>query len=334
MNISNNEANFMKHFLVINTSFFGDTLLTNPLCRNIKLIYPDSKITFIVNKPFYEVALYSDGVDEVIPYDKKGIHHGLRGAWHFYKQYKQKFSAGFDVAFIIYGNERGIILAKLFGAKKIYAENKSILNILLDNPKNIDYHGEVKVQNKNCILLEQYSKQKFKVLPMKYTPPLTAYDNVQKLLNGIDTNQLIAICTVSKKKEKDMPIKTCIELIRALKKQNKTPVILGAGKPSKDYIQELYKNNCTDFINLINKTSISELGALLSKCKCLISVDTGTMHLGLAVNVPTICLFYISTQEHLNNWAPTNIYNCRVITHNFSSNNILKEMYTLLEDKS
>lgn len=329
-----NEANFMKHFLVINTSFFGDTLLTNPLCRNIKLTYPDSTITFIVNKPFYEAALYSDGVDEAIPYDKKGIHHGLTGAWKFYKQYKQKFSSGFDAAFVIYGNERGIILAKLFGAKKIYAENKSILNILLDNPKNMDYHGEVKVQNKNCVLLEQYTKQPFKELPMKYIPPKTAYNNAQKLLNGENTEHLVAICTVSKKKEKDMPIKTCIELIQSLKKQNKTPVMLGAGKLSENYIQELYRNNCTDFINLVNKTSISELGAVLNKCECLISVDTGTMHLGLAVNVPTICLFYISTQQHLDNWAPTNIYNCKVITQNFSTNNILKQIYTLLEAKS
>ena len=98
-------------------------------------------------------------------------------------------------------------------------------------------------------------------------------------------------------------------------------------------IEELYKNNCTNFINLVDKTSISELGALLTKCKCLISVDTGTMHLGLAVNVPTVCLFYISTQEHLNAWAPTKIYNCKVITKDFSINNILDETYKLLEGR-
>ena len=322
----------MKHFLVINTSFFGDTLLTNPLCQNIKLLYPDSKITFIVNKPFYEVAQYSAGVDKVIPYDKKGIHHGLKGAWKFYKKYKKRFSAGFDAAFVIYGNERGIILAKLFGAKKIYAENKSILNILLDNPKNIDYHGEVKVQNKNCILLEQYTKQKFTELPMKFIPPQKAYENLPKLLST--TDHLIGICTVSKKKEKDMPVQTCIELIHALNQQGKIPVLLGAGQPSRDYINELYTHHCTEFVNMVDKTSISELGAVLTKCEALISVDTGTMHLGLAVGTPTICLFYISTQEHLDSWAPTNIYNCKIITQNFSVNNILNKLYQLLEDKS
>ena len=37
-----------------------------------------------------------------------------------------------------------------------------------------------------------------------------------------------------------------------------------------------------DFINLVDKTTIAQLGALLANCKALISVDTGTMHLGLA----------------------------------------------------
>ena len=43
-----------KIFLIINLSFFGDVLLTNTLCQNIKLSYPDSKIVFLVNKHFYE----------------------------------------------------------------------------------------------------------------------------------------------------------------------------------------------------------------------------------------------------------------------------------------
>ena len=41
-----------KIFLVFNTAYFGDVLLCNTLCQNIKLIYPDSKVVMVVNKPF------------------------------------------------------------------------------------------------------------------------------------------------------------------------------------------------------------------------------------------------------------------------------------------
>lgn len=321
----------MKNFLVINTSFFGDTLLTDPLCRNIKLMYPKSKIVFIVNKPFYEVAKYLDGVDEVISYDKKGEHRGIKGAWKFYQQYKVQLNHGFDAAFIIYGNERNIILAKLLGAKKIYAQNTSLINYLLDNPKNIDYHGLNKVQDQNSILWEQYTQKPIEILPMKYNPPQEAYEQADKLLSK--QQKYIGICAVSKKKAKDMPLGTCIELINKLKSEGRIPVLLGAGKASEDYIAELAENNCTDgdFINLVNKTTISELAAVLAKCEALISVDTGTMHLGLAMNVPTVCLFYIATQEHLAKWAPTDIYNCKVITYGFLANNILDKLHELID---
>lgn len=66
----------------------------------------------------------------------------------FLSEYKEKFKLGFEAAFVIYGNERGIVLAKLFGAKKVYAENKGIINFLLDNPREIDYHSEQKYRLK------------------------------------------------------------------------------------------------------------------------------------------------------------------------------------------
>ena len=59
-----------KIFLVFNTAYFGDVLLCNTLCQNIKLIYPDSKVVMVVNKPFWEAAKYQKDVDDVVIYDK------------------------------------------------------------------------------------------------------------------------------------------------------------------------------------------------------------------------------------------------------------------------
>lgn len=106
----------MKTFLVYNTSYFGDTILTDALCRNLKRLYPESRLVFISNKPFADISRYMDGVDEVWPYDKWSVHKGLAGWYKFYKEHKNQYV--FDAAFIIYGNERGILLSKFLGAKK------------------------------------------------------------------------------------------------------------------------------------------------------------------------------------------------------------------------
>ena len=98
----------MKTFLVYNTSYFGDTILTDALCRNLKRLY--------------------------------------------YKEHKNQYV--FDAAFVIYGNERGILLSKFLGAKKIYADNRhAIVRLLLSNGK-INYGKWIHVQDRHAYLAE------------------------------------------------------------------------------------------------------------------------------------------------------------------------------------
>lgn len=306
----------MKTFLVINTSFFGDTLLTDPLCRNIKLEYPVSKVVFMVNKPFVEVAKYMDGVDEVICYDKKGEHKGLAGFWRFYQTYKVQYKNKIDVAFVIYGNERGIVLSKLLGAKKIYSDNTGLIRLFLDNGE-IDYKGRRHTQDKHNTLLELYIGKKVESIPMLYLPPTEAVNRVDILWQKYNIqadDELVAICTTTKRKEKDMPVADCTELIASLSQQGKKVLYVGAGQVAVEYVKDLHKLHCNDFIDLTNQTTIAELAEVLKRCKVTVSVDTGTMHLICALHIPLIALFYVYTQEHLNSWAPKKFYPHRLMT--------------------
>ncbi|WP_110954084.1 glycosyltransferase family 9 protein [Anaerosinus massiliensis] len=326
----------MKTFLVINTSFFGDTLLTDPLCRNIKLEYPNAKVIFMVNKPFLEVAKYMDGVDEVLVYDKKGEHKGLAGFLHFYQMYKAKYNNKIDVAFVIYGNERGIMLAKLFGTKKIYSDNTSIMRFLL-NHSVIDYHGSVHTQDKHTVLFELYAGKKAQSLPMLYEPPNEAYTKVDFLLHKHHLkveDKCIALCTTSKRKEKDMPVEECAKLINALNKLGKKVLYVGAGKAAVEYVQTLHRLDCTDFIDLTNQTTISELAAVIKRCQVAVSVDTGTMHLICALHIPLLALFYVQDRNHLNAWAPKNFYPHKLLVgERLSPESMMAEIKNLLKER-
>jgi ADP-heptose:LPS heptosyltransferase len=305
----------MKTFLVINTSFFGDTLLTDPLCRNIKLEYPDAKVIFMVNKPFAEVAKYMDGVDEVICYDKKGEHKGLSGFWRFYHTYKEQYKNKIDVAFVIYGNERGIVLSKLLGVKKIYSDNDGFIRLFLNNG-SIDYQGRTHTQDKHNALLELYTGKKVQSVSMVYLPPWEAeakVDSLWKTYNLQANDELVAVCTTTKRKEKDMPVETCAKLITGLNNQGKKVLYIGAGQVAVDYVDALHNLNCTEFIDLTNQTTISQLGAVLKRCQAAVSVDTGTMHLICALQIPLLTLFYVYTKEHLDSWAPKEFYPHRLM---------------------
>ena len=95
------------------------------------------------------------------------------------------------------------------------------------------------------------------------------------------------------------------------------------------YANELKKAGC-EFINLVNKTSISDLAKILSNSKALISPDTGTMHLGCATGTPTLAVFY--EDNMLANWAPNpNIYNVITISSYQTADNIYNSCLNLIE---
>ena len=111
-----NAKNGEKIFLIINLSYFGDVLLTNTLCQNLKNEYPNSKVVFLVNKPFFEAAKYQYCVDDVICMDKRSEHKGFIGLLKFVlsNKYRNKIFA----SFIIYGNARGVLISYLLNCKK------------------------------------------------------------------------------------------------------------------------------------------------------------------------------------------------------------------------
>ncbi|MEI7473308.1 MAG: glycosyltransferase family 9 protein [bacterium] len=314
----------MSNFLVINLSYFGDVLLTNALCQNIKLEYPESKVIFAVDKPFYEAAKYMKDVDDVLAFDKRGEHKGLLGLLKFVTNCKYKFKI--DTAFIMYGNDRGILLSFFLGVKKRISATPKITRRLLTH-QDLDFENYHQTQDTNASFLKTLTNKSITPLPIKYLPAKEAISFAENLFSefGITTDdEVIGICATSKRIEKDIPVKDCVDLINHLTKNNKKVLFTGAGKRSVDYITQIQELGCNNFIDLVNKTTISQLASVIKKCDKFISVDTGTMHLTCAIETPLLALFY--DPSCIERWAPKEFYNHKLLKENITVENILETL--------
>lgn len=319
-----------KTFLIVNLSFFGDVLLTNPLCQNLKLKYPNCKIVFLVNKPFTDAAKYQKDVDDVIDIDKRQEHRGLFGLIRFARGccYRNKI----DAAFVVYGNPRGIILSRLLGAKKIISKPPVFMRFLVSGIPSKNNNIK-KVQDINGHLFEGLTKEAEKILPIKYLTSPEQNQITQKLLKDYNNNDFVGLCCTSKSLKKDLPIDVAFELINALHKQNKRVLFLGNGAISRNYADDLKKSGCTNFVDMVDVTTIYDLANVLTICSGLISVDTGTMHLGYAINCPTVCLFY--NNYDIKEWSPDeNLYNVKVLQNVKNVDQIIAEYHELLNRNS
>lgn len=317
-----------KIFLIINLSCFGDVLLTNTLCQNIKLNYPDSKTVMLVDKPFYEAAKYQYCVDEAIYFDKKGENKGLLGLLKFVIgcKYKNKIYA----SFIMYDNERGILISSLLNSRKRISGPNKIFKWLLT-----DIHWErknelVHMQDINGDFIRTLTGKNGEILPIKYQPNQENDELIEKIKKQFSEKEIIGLCTVSKQKAKDMPVDTAIEIINKLASQDKTVFYFGAGKECRDYANELKKRGCRNFVDLTNATTINQLAGIMQICKAVISIDTGTMHLSYATGIPTVCIFYKT--EMIEKWAPRkSLYpHTIIIDKNYTAENICNKTIELI----
>ena len=308
-----------KIFLIVNLSCFGDVLLTNSLCQNLKFEYPDSKIVFCTDKPFEEAAKYQKDVDDVIVFDKNGKQKGLINLikFAFHCEYKNKI----DTAFVIYGNKRGLLLSKFLGAKRIVAGSRK--KTFLINTPQPNYAGIPQKQS-NDRLAEVITGKKSADFPIRYL-----IDKKEFYKSEFFKENNVAVCFEANNEKKDMPIDIAVEIIQRLNEDGKTVYFVGAGTSASDYANQLRMNDC-NFIDLSNKTTINELAKVLKMTKGLISIDTGVMHMACALDVPVLSVFFDTAQ--MPRWIPSKeLYNTDVVHENITAENIVNKFYKLVK---
>lgn len=280
-----------KIFVILLMACFGDIILCNSLFQNIKRLFPNSKIIFVIDKPWYEAAKYQDEVDEVFIFDKRKQNRGIIGMLSFILNFPYK---NIDYIFKIYDNDRMNILAQLMHPKHIIGK---------------PYDGLVTVQERHNNLLKKITDSEIFNYPIKYISKKCIPEKFKDLF--LNNKKYIALCPCSSRIEKNMPIESIVQIINDLNNDNYEVIIVGAGKEALSCTEKLINNNC-NFINLVNMTTIYELAQVLKCCEALVSVDTGTMHFGCALSVPTVAIFYEIGSEYY--WAPKkDLYKAHVI---------------------
>ena len=302
----------MKHFLIFSAAYFGDTLMTGALCMNLKRMYPQCYIVFVVNKPFADAARYLNGVDEVWPLDKKGSDRSVWSKYTFLKKYERRYV--FDAAFIMWKNFFGALAAKFWGAKKIYAEPGALWQRFFLTNGAIDFKHWVHVQDKIAYLSELYSHMPMESMKIRYHIPDEAMAYVKKLLQH-EGRPLVLINPLTKNKKKDFSLSLVAALAQQIDRAGYTPGMVGCGIAATRYYDALPPETGNILRNFSNRTTIPQLAALLAASRLLISADTGTAHLALTVNVPLVFVVYRNEPYRLRRWAPKSFYRAVTVSH-------------------
>ena len=294
--------NVFKNILVVSNSGLGDTILSTPAILSLRKSFPETHITFMVNKNIFPLFKGLEYVDDFVLYSS-----GFFAQLGILFQLRRK---SIDTIFLFHSNgPEDIFFSILSGASNILKmtdnPNHEFKNIFLNKPNLIKQHDI----EKKLDLVRIY---KPKNLTKNMTIPKHFYksgDFFYKEKGFV----YIGLQLGAQDKYKMWPVEKFTDLAKKLlRKFFKIKfVILGSTKYEKGLAKKFISGfgSLESVIDLCGKSSIGELPSLLNDLDLLITNDTGTLHLAVALQKKTVSLFGPTNSKEFGPYQDTKLHN-------------------------
>jgi len=270
--------------LVVSNSGLGDTILSTPAIISLRESFPDLNITFMVNKKIYPLFKDFEYVDDFVLYSS-----GFFAQLGVIKQLRKRH---IDTVFLFHSNgPEDIFFSILSSAKNILKMtdniNHEFKDIFLNAPNTKAQHDiEKKLDLVKLFNPEKISKKM--LLPQYlYAEKVRSQEEGGVLRIGLQMGAQDAY--------KMWPVENFVELAEMLIQEFPQVkfVLLGATEYEKT-LAKIFKSSLSrpkSVIDLCGASSIADLPGVVNDLDLLITNDTGTLHLAIALQKKTVSLF-------------------------------------------
>jgi len=278
------------------TNWVGDAIMALPALRIVRQKFPDASIC-IVARPYVADIYRNQGIcDELIPYDPRGTHKGLRGRDQFALALRaQKF----DVALLLQNAFDAAWLAWRAQIPQRIGYARDGRSLLLTKAIPVPKLGEIPAHEKFYYLellrragwLDSLPELDHIALQVPEAQKRTAEDVLLAAGSRPSTLRLAIGAGASYGSAKCWPPDRFADVANRFLCERDADIIL-FGTPGELPVSTAIVAGMTRKpVDLTGKTAIADLPALLSQCHLFLGNDSGAMHVAAAVGLPTIAVF-------------------------------------------
>lgn len=278
----------MKKFLLIQTAFPGDAILTLPAIQVLKKNNPDAQIDVVCIPQTEEIFRHSISVSETIIFDKKKAHRKFSSLKKFASELRGN---NYDAVYSFHRSARTAMLVYFIGAKESYGFETSTLNFLYKNEIRYDYKKHEVERN-----LALVSEEKFEKLPLPQIESSNEVkERIQNFLAEKKLRNFLAIAPGSVWETKKYPAEKFQEVVKWCSEKNISVCLIG----SKNEFELCTKilGETTNVLNSAGLFSIVETVELLRHASVLITNDSAPTHMAMAANIPVLTIYCSTVPE-------------------------------------
>ena len=282
----------VNRILIVKLSSFGDVVQTLPLLHGLRASFPSATIGWAVQKSFASLLHGHPYIDNLHVLSSKKLGPCL-------KLGEELREAKYDIVLDAQGLFVSALVARLSNApiRIGYNWRREANNIFMTDTSVIATDrvhmvekilrlGDAVGASRTPFLMDTFLASK----PMSID------------MTG-DRKQLAALVVGASVASKTLSPEHWARIADKLFGDGFTPVLIGG--PQEQAVAEKIETLASiPIINLVAKTSFTELASVLANAAVVVSSDTGALHLAVAVGAPTVGLFGVTDPVRTgNNWG-------------------------------
>ena len=284
---------------MIRFSALGDLVLTTPVYRELKRVYPDSEVTLLTSFGFGSILDHNPHIDHVIQHPRKETSTQLKSLINRLKESK------FDLIYDVHRSLRSIWIvwnlrwsgSGLFDFPEIWSINKRSWQRSLLIKYKINFLKNSASQRLHWLSpLQKKTDQQLDSKTELFPPPETQ-SRIQELLTEkqLEVKKFIAIGPSASYALKLWPFEYYQLLIEKLLKEGWKIVLTGGpGEEEPLLLEQQFEGQV---VNLAGKLELLESAELLKSALLVVTNDTSIGHLAEAMNTPAFVFFGPTVRE-------------------------------------
>ena len=256
--------------LIIHTAFIGDIVLSTPLIKKIKDIYPKSQISYLTIPTGAAILENNPNIDKIIIYDKNNRDKGL---FNFFKFIKKLRKEKYDMVLSLHRYLRSSLIAFGTGAK--IRKGYSVAPASFVFTEKISYDKNKHEAEKLLSFVKGDEEKKY---PIEIYPSKEVKEKANQLIGNIGEKKLVVIAVGSRWETKRWPVEYFNRVISGLSQEKDIVTAIIGGREDESLELKVMENA----IDLRGKTTLLELAAVISQSNLLLTNDSSPIHIGSA----------------------------------------------------
>lgn len=280
------------NLLVVQTGFLGDIILSSPVWTNLRARFPEAFIAVLTTPEGVPLVRGHDAVDEVIAFDKRKTHSGLRGLMTMASLLRER---RFDKVFSLHKSVRTAALLRLAGIPERigFREAAGRLFYTKTVPRKHLPHEALR----NTAILQALGEP-LSAFETRLSLPVseTAEARADALLGSLRNERLVGIAPGSVWETKRWTVQGFAAVAEEMIEMGYRVVLLGGPKDSPE-AELVAKLVSSPLLNLCGKTDLEVSIAIISRLKLLVTNDSAPQHIASARGIPVVTVFCATIPE-------------------------------------